>query len=88
VLRDPRSYEALDPAAFGAQRTLDIAHALTGRHAVQHRAVELGVTLSPAQLAQVTTLFKDRAARMRVGLADLDAAIRAAAEPVALAAAL
>jgi len=77
VLRDPRSYEALDPAAFGAQRHLDIAHALTGRHAVQHRAGELGITLDSAQLASVTGAFKERAARRPVGMDDLDAAIRA-----------
>jgi homocitrate synthase len=81
ILNDPRSYEALDPEAFGATRRLDIAHALTGRHAVQHRASELGVTLSPAQLAQVTVAFKDSAADRQVGMEDLDAAIRAGAQP-------
>lgn len=85
VLRDPRSYEAIDPAAFGAERRLDIAHALTGRNAVAHRARQLGVTLSPAQLARVTTNFKNRAARRRVSIDDLDTAIRAASGPVALA---
>ncbi len=77
VIRDPRSYEALDPDTFGASRRLDIANPLTGRHAVQHRAVELGITLSPAQLAHVTSAFKERAARQRVGMPELDAAIRA-----------
>ncbi|MGH2346718.1 MAG: homocitrate synthase, partial [Chloroflexota bacterium] len=77
VLRDPRSYEAIDPAAFGAQRRLDLANPLTGRHAVSHRAAELGVTLSAVQLAGVTRAFKERAARRRAGMADLDAAIRA-----------
>jgi homocitrate synthase len=77
VLRDPRSYEALDPDAFGARRRLDIAHALTGRHAVAHRARELGISLTPTQLARVTTAFKERAARRRVDINELDAAIRA-----------
>jgi homocitrate synthase len=77
VLRNPRSYEALDPEAFGAQRRLDIAHALTGRHAVAHRAQELGVTLTPGQLARVTSAFKEHAAHCRLGMDDLDAAIRA-----------
>lgn len=85
VLRDPSSYEALDPASFGAERRLDIAHSLTGRHAVAHRAGELGVTLTPAQLARVTTSFKNRAARRRVTVDDLDAAIRAGGAPPALA---
>jgi homocitrate synthase len=77
VLRDPRSYEAIDPAAFGAQRKLDVANQLTGRHAVSHRAEELGVTLSAVQLAGVTRAFKERAARRRSGMAELDAAIMA-----------
>lgn len=81
ILNDPRSYEALDPEAFGTTRRLDIAHALTGRHAVQHRAREIGVTLSPAQLAQVTAAFKDSAAGREVGMDDLDAAIRAGSVP-------
>jgi homocitrate synthase len=80
MLRDPRSYEALDPEAFGATRTLDIAHALTGRHAVEHRARELGIDLTSSQLARVTTTFKERAARRKLGIEDLDAAIRAGAE--------
>lgn len=80
VLRDPRSYEAIDPDAFGARRRLDIAHALTGRHAVAHRARELGVALTPTQLASVTSAFKERAARRRVGMNELDAAIRAGGE--------
>ncbi len=77
VLRDPRSYEAIDPAAFGAQRRLDVANQLTGRHAVNHRAQELGVTLNAVQLAGVTRAFKERAARTRSGMAELDAAIMA-----------
>ena len=81
ILKDPRSYEALDPAAFGAERRLDIATALTGRHAVAHRATELGVALTPTQLARVTSAFKNRAARQRLGIADLDAAIRATVQP-------
>jgi homocitrate synthase len=79
MLRDPRSYEALDPAHFGASRRLDLAHGLTGRRAVEHRAGELGIALSPKQLANVTTGFKNRAARGRAGLPELDAAIRAGA---------
>lgn len=82
ILKDPRSYEALDPAAFGTERRLDIATALTGRHAVAHRATELGVALTPTQLARVTSAFKNRAARQRLGIADLDAAIRATVKPV------
>lgn len=34
VLNDPRSYEALDPALFGRQRTIARAHRLVGRHAL------------------------------------------------------
>jgi len=78
VLKDPRSYEVIDPALFGARRTLDLANPLTGRHAVRHRATELGVVLTAAQLAGATRAFKERAARRRSSMADLDEAIRAA----------
>ncbi|MGH2411471.1 MAG: homocitrate synthase [Chloroflexota bacterium] len=78
VLKDPRSYEAIDPALFGAQRQLDLANPLTGRHAVRHRATELGVVLTAAQLAGATRAFKERAARRRSSMADLDEAIRSA----------
>ena len=79
ILNNPRAYEALDPTQFGAQRRLDVAHALTGRHAIEHRALELGVELDTEQLASVTTSFKNLAARKRVGMEELDAVIRAGA---------
>ena len=46
VLNDPRSYEVLDPAAFGRARTVAVAHRLVGWHAVAERARELGIHLS------------------------------------------
>jgi homocitrate synthase len=79
ILNNPRAYEALDPDQFGTQRRLDVAHGLTGRHAVEHRALELGIELNAEQLAGVTTDFKNLAARRRVGMDELDAAIRAGA---------
>jgi homocitrate synthase len=79
ILNNPRAYEAIDPEQFGARRRLDVAHALTGRHAVEHRALELGLELEPDQLAVVTTSFKDLAAKKRVGMPELDAMIRAGA---------
>jgi homocitrate synthase len=79
ILNNPRAYEALDPAQFGAQRRLDVAHALTGRHAIEHRALELGIELDTEQLASVTTSFKNLAARKRVGMDELDAVIRSGA---------
>ena len=79
ILNNPRAYEALDPVQFGAHRRLDVAHALTGRHAIEHRALELGIELDTEQLASVTTSFKNLAARRRVGMDELDAEIRAGA---------
>lgn len=70
VLNDPRSYEALDPAAFGRTRTVAVAHRLVGWHAVAERGRELGITLSePAAreaAAQIKALGDDH---------DLDGAI-------------
>jgi len=79
ILNNPRAYEAIDPDQFGAHRRLDMAHALTGRHAIEHRAQELDIALNAEQLERVTTHFKNLAGRRRVGLTELDAVISAGA---------
>lgn len=78
VLREPRTYEGLDPAAFGVARTLHVAHHLTGRHAVANRAATLGLTLDAEALVQATTAVKDAAATRPLELDDLDQILRLA----------
>jgi homocitrate synthase len=61
VLADPRTYEIFDPAVFGMERTIAIAHALTGRAAIADRARALDLTFDDATLRAVTAAVKRRA---------------------------
>ena len=72
VLREPRTYEALDPATFGVTRRLHVAHHLTGRHAVASRAAALGLALDDASLARATATIKDAAGARPLADEDLD----------------
>ncbi|MEI6180664.1 MAG: homocitrate synthase [Chloroflexales bacterium] len=58
VLTDPRSYEVLDPAAFGLARTVAVAHRLVGWHAIAERARELGIYLSEPAARQAAARIK------------------------------
>lgn len=72
VLREPRTYEALDPESFGVTRTLHMAHHLTGRHAIASRASTLGLTLDAKAIAGATAAVKDAAGAGRLGDRELD----------------
>jgi homocitrate synthase len=72
VLREPRTYEALDPAAFGVARTLHVGHHLTGRHALAHRAAALGLALDDQALGRATAAVKEAAGTRPLAAADLD----------------
>lgn len=67
VLREPRTYEALNPGAFGVARTLHLAHHLTGRHAVANRATALGLNLDADAIAHATAAVKDAAGTRQLG---------------------
>ncbi|MGA8015060.1 MAG: homocitrate synthase [Candidatus Dormiibacterota bacterium] len=58
VLRDPRSYEVLQPESFGLDRQILRGHRLVGRNAIRHRAAQLGVALAEDQIAAVTAEIK------------------------------
>jgi homocitrate synthase len=61
VLRQPSTYEALDPMIFGRERSVLIGHHLTGRNAVAQRARELGLDLGRDELHAATREIKTRA---------------------------
>ncbi len=61
VLRNPRAYEILDPNDFGVVRSVDVGSRLTGRYAVGHRAVSLGLQLTSDEVVQLTQAIKERA---------------------------
>jgi len=73
VLRNPHSYEALDPQVFGRARAVLLGHRLTGRNAIAHRAQALSLDLSPDDLQHVTQQIKARADHEPLSDADVDA---------------
>ena len=73
VMRDPRTYEALDPSAFGVERRLHVAHHLTGRHAVAGRAEALGLSLDENAITDATDAVKAVAGSRPIGDDELDA---------------
>jgi homocitrate synthase len=72
ILNNPETYEILDPADFGLDRYISIAHKLTGWNAVQDRAAQLGLELDPAKLHAVTRHVKAMADHKRLTLSDVD----------------
>jgi homocitrate synthase len=73
VLNNPTSYEAIDPADFGMERTLDIAHRLVGWNAVRDRAAYLGLALQEDELRAATEKVKAMADDGRITMDDVDA---------------
>lgn len=72
ILKDPRSYEILDPSMFGRTRTVSVVHRLTGWHAVAERARELGITLSETQARAAAARIKAMADERLLDMQDLD----------------
>lgn len=72
VLQSPNSYEVLDPAAFGLNRTISVGHRLTGWHAVASRSEELGLALSETILRAATARLKALADERTLGIDEVD----------------
>jgi homocitrate synthase len=77
VLRNPRSYEALDPGDFGLMRQVDLGSRFTGRHAVGHRAAALGLHLGGDEVCQLTLALKERAEQGSLSQEEVDTFIHA-----------
>jgi homocitrate synthase len=58
MLNNPSTYEVIDPADFGLERTIDVGSKLTGRHAVAHRASTLGLHFGEVELRDLTAEIK------------------------------
>ncbi len=76
IYLNPNSYEILDPADFGLDRTIHVAHRLTGRHAIGRRAKELGLEYGEEELRKITAHIKALADRGPLSMAELDAILR------------
>ncbi len=73
---NPNSYEILDPADFGLERTMNIAHRLTGHNAVGKRAEQLGLTFGKAELREITRRIKAMADAGPLSMDQLDSVLR------------
>jgi homocitrate synthase len=58
MLNNSECYEIIEPADFGLERTIAVGHKLTGRHAVAHRASQLGLHFGEIELRDVTAEIK------------------------------
>ncbi len=76
VLQNPTSYEAINPADFGIERAIDVAHRLVGWNAIRDRAAALGLALSETDLRAATTRIKALADSRRITLHDVDAILQ------------
>lgn len=72
VIADPTSYEVLDPSMFGRNRTVAVAHRLTGWHAIAERARELGIILSETQARAAASRLKTMADERPLSMSDMD----------------
>ncbi len=72
VLRNPTTYEAIDPEDFGKSRIIDVAHRLVGRNAIRNHATTLGLELPDDLLRLVTLQVKALADLGPITLRDVD----------------
>ena len=76
IYLNPNSYEILDPADFGLERTINIAHRLTGYNAVGQRAQELGLQYGKDDLREITKRIKSLADAGPLSMDQLDTILR------------
>jgi len=76
IYLNPNSYEILDPADFGMERTIHVAHRLTGRHAIGKRAQDLGLEFGEQELKSITRHIKTLADSGPLSMDELDRILR------------
>jgi homocitrate synthase len=81
ILNDPSTYEILRPEDFGLERYLHVAHRLTGWNAIKARSEQLRLTLSDAQIKEITAHVKALADEKPLSLSDIDALLRQHGSP-------
>ena len=73
VLKNPTTYEAIDPEDFGLARIIDVAHRLVGRNAIRDHAVSRGLLLPEDVLQLATAQVKLMADERPITIEDVDA---------------
>jgi len=76
MLNNPDCYEIIDPADFGLERSIQVGHKLTGKHAVAHRATQLGLRFGEVELRDVTAEIKRLADQGPLNEQQLDGLLR------------
>jgi homocitrate synthase len=75
VLHNPRAYEILDPADFGLVRQIDAGSRVTGRHAIGHRAAQLGLQLNGDEVSCLTRDLRTQAEQQPLSPEEVDSFI-------------
>jgi len=82
VMQNPTAYEIIDPADFGVERKIQLAHRLTGWNAMAHRAKQLGLDISDDQIKAATVKIKNLADHTTIKMDQVDAILmKLAASP-------
>jgi homocitrate synthase len=85
VLRNPETYESLDPNDFGLARSIAFAHKHIGWNVLQDRATQLGLELDEMALRAATQFIKALADGRKVTEKEVDLILRRWAEDPAVA---
>ncbi|KAG6017792.1 Saccharopine dehydrogenase [Claviceps pusilla] len=76
ILANPSTYEILSPEDYGLSRYVHFASRLTGWNAIKSRVEQLGLTMSDAQVKEVTAKIKQMADIRPLAIDDTDSIIR------------
>jgi len=63
IIKNPESYENLNPEVFGGKRILNIGSRLTGKNILTERAKEIGLSLTENQVLEAVAKVKTEAVR-------------------------
>ncbi len=72
VIRDPQSYEILNPEDFSTLRTILITHKLTGWNSIKDRAQKLGLTIDEQKIKDISSKIKSAADEESLTMKQLD----------------
>jgi homocitrate synthase len=72
VIRNPKSYEVIDPTDFNELRTIMMAHKLTGWNTIMDRAQTLGFTFEDDEIKKITLKIKQIADGQNIELEKVD----------------
>eukprot|EP00009_Paramoeba_aestuarina_P001070 CAMPEP_0201517018 /NCGR_PEP_ID=MMETSP0161_2-20130828/8235_1 /ASSEMBLY_ACC=CAM_ASM_000251 /TAXON_ID=180227 /ORGANISM="Neoparamoeba aestuarina, Strain SoJaBio B1-5/56/2" /LENGTH=482 /DNA_ID=CAMNT_0047914397 /DNA_START=772 /DNA_END=2220 /DNA_ORIENTATION=- len=72
VMSNPGAYEVINPADFGVERKVQLAHRLTGWNAMKSRVAQLQLDISDDQIKAATAKIKHLADTRSITINDID----------------